>query len=105
MPNSPAKTREDGDFFPGFSPPGIRTLVLYFVALNAVAIGRERRASHAVAGRAGGRIRLGHAMQGFGVVDGRPRLRKDFGMANGAIALDPLVVQLMSERALAVLVF
>src|SRR5579864_489834 len=74
-------------------------LVLHFVTLDAVAVGRKRRAPHAMAGRAGGFIGLGRAMQGFAVVDGRPRLGKDFGMANGAIPLDPLIVQLMSEHA------
>src|SRR5579872_4903073 len=79
-------------------------LVLRLVAFHAVAVGREGRASHAMAVGAGGPFRLGHAMLGLAVVEGRPRLRKDLVMANGAFAVDPFKVQLMGERRLAVLV-
>src|SRR5512132_3323759 len=103
MPNSPLKTPEGGVFFPGFSLAGMGRLVLYFVALDAVAVGGKRCATHAMAGGAGSFPGLGRAMQGLAVIDRLPRLRKDFGVAHGAIAVDPLIVQLMGERALAVL--
>src|SRR4051794_18473711 len=80
-------------------------LVLRLVALHAVAVGGEGRSAHPVAEGAGGSLGLSHPMLGFAVVGQRRQgLRKDLGMANGAIAIDPFVVELMGERRLAVLV-
>src|ERR1700676_2376431 len=104
MPNSLGKTREDPAFFPCFSLGAMRPLVLYFVALNAVAVSGKRRAPHPMTGCAGRLVGLRDPMQSLAVINWRPRLRKDLGMADRAIALDPLVVQLMGERALAVLI-
>src|SRR5665213_1387209 len=109
MPKSQGKTPEGAGFFPSFSRGGLSggmrrvttplytpwILLLYFVALNAVAVGRERSSPHAMAICAGGSFRLGHPVQGFAVVEGCPGLGEDFGMADGAIALDPVVVQLV----------
>src|SRR6185503_4618028 len=115
MPNSPGKTPEAAGFFPSFSRGAMRlvptllytawkTLLLYLVALNAVAIGGKGSPPHPMAKGAGGYFRLGHPVQGLAVVERRTGLRKDLGMADGAIALDPLIVQLMSERDRAVLI-
>ena len=71
---------------------------------STVAVGRKGGSAHAMAEGAGGSFRLGHPMQGLAVVDGLPRLGKEFGVANSAVAVDPLIVQLVGKGGFAIFV-
>ena len=79
-------------------------LVRRFVALHAVAVRGKRRSPDAMAEGAGGCFRFSHAMLSLAVIEGRPRLRKDFSVADGAITIDAVVVELVGEGRLAVFV-
>lgn len=102
MTDAPRENLVSGLVFPSVAG---RLVIVLHVALNAIAIRRERRPTYRMARPAGHVGGLGHAMVCFLIVKRLKRLRKNLGMARIAFAAHPFVMLPVVERYIAVLGF